>query len=79
MDDRNKEGDRNKVGNRNKGTIVKGNSYLLANPRPAEVLDDCTTEQTTGADRSAPGTQPEPNAPHTQTLTSGADQVIHQV
>ena len=35
-DDRNKEGDRNKVGDRNRGTIVKGNSYLLAKPRPAE-------------------------------------------
>ena len=86
-DDRSEDGDRNKEDNRNKGdridrskdTIVKGNSYLLANPRPAEAPDDGTVVQTTGADRSAPGTQPEPNTPHTQTLTSGADQVIYQV
>ena len=78
-DDKNKEGDRNKVGDRNKGTIVKGNSYTLANPRPVEVPDDGTVVQTTGADRSAPGTQPEPNTPHTQTLTSGTDQVFYQV
>ena len=77
-DDRNKEGDRNKAGDRNKGTIIKGNSYLLANPRPAEAPDNGTVVQTTGADHSAPGTQPEPNT-HTQTLTSGAIQVVYQV
>ena len=78
--DRNKEDDRNK-GDRNdriKGTIAKGNSYLLANPRPAEPPDNGTVVQTAGADRSAPGTQPEHNNPHTQNLTSGASQVIYQ-
>ena len=78
-DDRNKEGDRNKVGDGNKGTTIKGNSYLLANPRPAEAPDNDTVVHTTGADHSAPGTKPEPNTPYTQTLPSGAIQVVYQV
>ena len=89
--DRIEGGDRIKDGDRIKGDRIKGannkgkgmgrgegNSYLLANPRLVEAPDDGTIAHPTGADRSAPGTYPEPKTPHTQNLTGGASQVIYQ-